>query len=163
MRRLAFALALALALTGCAGTLDPGDKVRAVGFRQPELAALQAAVDEWNEAAPALGLTLTVFDGDWTISRANFNGEKYGHASELDPLIRIDADLLARHFPGKGLAHLQSTAMHEIGHALGLRGHAPAGLMKRYHTGQTCIDDVTLAWLWRERPELGPGMRPTCP
>lgn len=151
-------LALGCSQLGVRGTLSPE------GFHESgELMALRGAVDEWDAAVPAAGLSLVPSGGDWVVERYDYSGEpKFGHTSRWRARIRIDADKLRAYFPRGPLEHLKSTAMHEIGHALGMKGHAKEGLMSAPHAGFTCVDAVTLAWLLRERPELRPGAKVTC-
>lgn len=151
-------------LTACV-RLNPGDTIRTLGFEHPgERLALQEAVDGWNEAVPRLQLRLVhVGRGRWTIERYAHSEPKFGHTPRWRPRITIDAAKLARSYPHAPLEHLKSTAMHEIGHALGMRGHLPApALLQAPHGGFTCVDYHTLAWLLRERPELREGAKVTC-
>lgn len=159
--------ALALLLAGCVTRLDPHETIQPVQFRDfPELVALHRAVNAWNEAIPLLKAALVHEGGTWAVAREDLGGGRYGNTSRYTPLIRIDAALLAAHYPRAPLEHLTSTAMHEIAHALGPRRHLDGDapdLLRGYHSGATCVDARTLALVLAERPELAPGAKATCP
>jgi hypothetical protein len=160
-----FFLVLLLALTGCASQLNPHDTLRLKHFDDAgELRALTEAIAEWNTAVPKLNLRPAGRgeDGDWTVERYDFEGDKFGNTTRWKAHIRIDAALLRKYYPNAPLDHLKSTMLHELGHALGMKGHRATGLMRPQHSGQTCIDADTLAWLLHERPELTRDARTTC-
>ena len=151
-----------VALAGCA-QLGPKGTLTPENFAGGNLYAVQDAIAEWNEAVPRLQLRLVPDGGDWVIRQEAMPDEpRFGHTDRVRARIRIDVRKLTEAFPRAPLEHIKSTTMHEIGHALGMRDHAPKGLMVSPHGGFTCVDAVTLAWLLEVQPELAPGARVTC-
>jgi hypothetical protein len=167
----AFALALALCACGPA-RLEAGDTLFVSDkFDEREDGAILAAIAEWNEAVPELRLEASKRRGEWLIVRQRIAVGILGRTEYIKPVIRIDAELSRERFAANApTSHLQSTVMHEIGHALGMRGnaadlvdaHLPAGLMAPQHSGATCIDAATLRTLLEIRPELREGAHATC-
>lgn len=143
-----------LALVGCAAPedvqLEPGDTVSS---KVADTDSVAAAIAEWNTAVPTLGL-VSSDSGRWVVKYADIPGPRTGEFCTSRREILID--------PAAHSRAVFQTMLHEMGHAIGIHGHLPSGIMMEYFNAN-CIDALALAAVCEARPELCDGReRATC-
>jgi Matrixin len=157
------AMLLTLVTMGCSGAPSEGIIVIDSSLKLKEQSAFILAFDEWFEAIPELRRPIEISDREATVTRVE----------GPSPIEEEGVTILAKAFPHGSIRvwpdmigseeEFHATALHEVGHYLGILGHIEDGQIMYPHyepTRPVCISQEDIDELCEQR---GGCLYPTYP